>query len=337
MDAEVPLPAVTVPQLTYLVAVAEAPTFAAAAAAVGVTTSALSQGLAELERRVGVSLFERVGRRQVLREEAAEVLAYARRVVADTGDLARWAAAVRSGASGRLRVGMIDAAAVHHCADPLRAFRRSHPEVDLRLRVAPSGELLEQLASGALDLAVVVEPPELDPALEVEVLLEEPLVVVPAEGLSAAPGDRRRSDPDGEGSDDGDAEGGGVTDPASWGPWVLFPAGSHTRAVVEAALRARGAPVEVVAESHQPEVLREMARLGVGWTVLPELQAREGPRRRRPSGEPEVLATRRLVIARRAGRVTNPAADTLANALRSALPDSLTDELGGPRPHPTGS
>mgnify|MGYP003528081699 CR=1 FL=1 len=36
-------------------------------------------------------------------------------------------------------------------------------------------------------------------------------------------------------------------------------------------------PFEVVAESHQPEVLAEIIRLGVGWTVLPVIQAERGP------------------------------------------------------------
>ena len=288
-----PLPAVTVPQLAYLAAVADAPTFAAAAASLGVTTSALSQGLSELERRIGVVLFERVGRRQVLREEAGEVVAYARRVVADTADLARWAASVRTGRSGRLRVGMIDAVAVHHCAPALRAFRRAHAHLDLRLMVAPSGELLAQLAAGLLDLAVVVEPSVRDPALDLDLLLDEPLVVVPAEGAGPSV----------------------LDDPGAWGPWVLFPGGSHTRGLIEQALRDRGAPVTVVAESHQPEVLREMARLGVGWTVLPEVQATSPGRRGRAGRDLPVLTSRRLVVARRSGRVTNPAADALVAAL----------------------
>ena len=302
-DPDPPLPALTVPQLAYLVAASSSSTFAEAAASLGVTTSALSQGISELERRVGVDLFERVGRRQVLRAEAAEVLAYARRVVADTRDLARWAANARAGRTGRLRVGMIDAAAVEHFPTELRAFRRANLDVELRLVVGPSGELLDQLTAGELDVAVVVEPP---PGLErndVEMtpLLEEPLVVVAPEGARAGP-------------------------PEGWGPWVLFPVGSHTRATVEQELRALGAPVEVVAESHQPEVLREMARLGMGWTVLPAAQARRGRRGGRgvPSGRrgrapaeetSPVLTTRRLVIARRTGRVTHPAADTFVAAL----------------------
>jgi DNA-binding transcriptional LysR family regulator len=307
MAGEIPLPALTVPQLSYLVAVAEAPTFAAAAASVGVTTSALSQGLAELERRVGVALFERVGRRQLLRPEAREVLAYAQRVVADTADLARWAHDLRSGRTGRLRVGMIDAAAVHHFPEVLRSFRRTHPDLDLRLTVAPSGELLELLRRGDLDLAVVVEPTPPEPGLDVDLLVEEPLVVVAPEGAERAMGP-----------------------PSSWGPWVLFPSGSHTRAVIEAELTARGAAVHVVAESHQPEVLREMARVGMGWTVLPEAQVSGGRRPTRAAGgrstsrrrstakgadDAAVLTSRRLVLARRAGRVASPTTDALAAAL----------------------
>ena len=66
------LPNLTVQQLEYLVAAADAPTRAAAAAGLGVTPSALTQGLAELERRVGLPLFERRGRQTLLRPDAAE-------------------------------------------------------------------------------------------------------------------------------------------------------------------------------------------------------------------------------------------------------------------------
>jgi DNA-binding transcriptional LysR family regulator len=303
-EVDPPLPALTVPQLCYLVAAVDQPTFSAAAETLGVTTSALSQGLAELERRIGLELFERSGRRQVLRPEATEVLAYARRVLADTGDLARWAAAMRSGEIGRLRVGMIDAAALHHFPDVLRAFRDDHPGVDLRLTVGPSGQLLDQLERGALDLAVVVDPPGPHAGLNLEPLVDEPLVVVAPDDTPAA----------------------AVDDPARWGPWVLFPEGSNTRSVIERELRARGSAVAVVAESHQPEVLREMARLGVGWTVLPTSmlgpsgRARSASRRGRATASPEgpTLTTRHLVLAGRSGRPTNPAADALANGLRGS-------------------
>ena len=68
-------------------AVADSDTFALAAERIGVSPSALSQGLAELERRVGVPLFDREGRRRVLRPDTRPVLEHARQVVALTADL----------------------------------------------------------------------------------------------------------------------------------------------------------------------------------------------------------------------------------------------------------
>lgn len=274
----------TVQQLAYLVAVADHETFSEAAASLGVTTSALSQGLAELERRLGLPLFERQGRRQSLREETNEVLAYAQRVVADTRDLGRWVGAAKHGGVGRVRVGMIDAAAVHHLHDEMSSFRLQHPEVDLRLVVAPSGELLDQVRRGDLDLAVIVDPENVD-GLDVTPVVTESLVVVPPTGHE-------------------------VGAPTTWGPWVLFPRGSRTRELIERALVARGATVDVVAESHQPDVLREMTRLGMGWTVLPDSQSG-----RKRTEDEVVVAERRLVLVRPSARSANPAADQFANGV----------------------
>ena len=282
------LPNLTVQQLEYLVAASREPTFARAAESVGVSPSALSQGLAEMERRVGVTLFEVEGRGRVLAREAGEVVRYAERVLADTQELARWVEGRRTGRAGPLRVGLIDVAAVDHFSEPLRSFRRERPEVELRLTVAPSGEVLDLLARGALDLAVCVAP-DPEPGLAVLALRDEPLAVYAPPGVRVGP-------------------------PSTWGPWVTFPAGSRTRAIAAGALRERGAPFEVVAESHQPEVLAEMVRLGVGWTVLPVIQAERGP-------DPlvravrAVLTTRTLAAVQRADRAPTPAADALVGLL----------------------
>lgn len=292
MNDAVALPNLTVQQLEYLDAVSRSPTWAQAAALVGVSPSALSQGLAELERRLGVTLFERLGRRQVPTEEAAVVLDHARRVVAQTRDLARWAATTRSGRSGRLRLGMIDAAAVDRYPDVLREFRRERPELDLHLAVAPSGELLDQVRRGALDLAICVAPPDAGADLDIVPLVEDPLAVyTPLTGR--------------------------VGPPATWGPWVTFPADSHTRAIIGARLGELGASFEVVAESHQPEVLREMVRLGLGWTVLPVSQGERPPDPLRRARKAPIVH-RQLVGARRHGAPPHPAAEALLAALTSA-------------------
>lgn len=285
------LPNVTVQQLDYLVAVHEAPTWGDAAAAVGVTPSALSQGLAELERRLGVALFARQGRRRVPTEAAAVVLDHAHAVLARTADLARWAERRRSGTAGAVRVGMIDAAATIHGAPGLSSFRSARPDVDLRLRVAASGELLRSLVAGALDVVVCVPPAVLPDGVTASPLLSEDLAVFAPPGAS----------------------------PAAWGPWVTYPVGSHTRALVLAALRRAGRAVTIVAESHQPEVLAQMVALGFGWSVLPVAQVdRSGVALRRVG--PGAFLQRRLVVARRADAPADAPADALVEALRSHVP-----------------
>jgi DNA-binding transcriptional LysR family regulator len=182
---------------------------------------------------------------------------------------------------------MIDAAAVHHYPKVLRRYRRERPDVELRLTVAPSGALLANLARAELDLVVCVEPPAPVDGVEWSPLRTDALAVyAPSDVPTAMHRD--------------------------WGPWVTFPQGSHTRSVIAGALRSVGAPFEVMAESHQPEVLREMVLLGLGWTVLPMVQAAGlTPVRATP------IATRSLVVGRRITAAPLPAADALINTLRS--------------------
>lgn len=299
------LPDISIRQLEYLVAVADAPTWAVAASSVGVSPSALSQGLAELERRLGIDLFEPVGRRRVPRRSAAPVVDHARHVVALTRDLVVWADRVRTSRTGAVRLGMIDVAAVVHFPDVVRAFRAERPDVELVLTVAPSADLLDGLRGGLIDLAVCVEPPALPPGISTEPLRSEPLAVI------APPGTR-------------------IGPPSRWGPWVLFPGSSHTRQQIDATLRALGAPVQIAAESHQPEVLVQMVHMGLGWTVLPVGAAG-------PAGEAggvtvgQQVLERQLVLARRDGAVHDPAADELAARLRASAP---TPPASPRRPRP---
>ncbi len=291
------LPQLTIQQLEYLAAVSNQETWAKAAKHLQVTPSALSQGLAELERRLGIPLFERMGRRRVLTNNANEVVRYAQNVLAQTTDLARWANELNAGQTGTLRIGMIDVAAVAHFPRTLQAFIAQHPDLDLSLTVASSAQLVEAVLAGELAFALVVKPPKtiVDCHLT-EVLAEDLAIYAP----------------------DGTIQG----DPATWGPWVLFPEVSHTRQLVAQALQTRGAPVQVTAVSNQPDVLREMVQLGMGWTVLPVVQAEQGPNPLQRA-QPQPLIQRHLVIAQREDALPNPAADNLIGALLRASPHSL--------------
>ncbi len=297
---------VTTHQLQYLVTMDRVETLSQAATELGVSTSALSQALSELERRTGLILFERRGRARSLNERGREMVAHAERVLGATRDLSLWAQDAVEGRRGSIRLGLIDIAAVAHFPDTLLRFRRDRPDAELHLTVAPSAALVEQVSDGRLDLAVVVEPQVTDQGedhlpghpdlVATDLLIDELAVYGPPETAGRRP------------------------PPAQWGPWVTFPASSHTRRLVAAAVRSLGAEFRVEAESHQPEVLRQLVNLGLGWTVLPVLQAETGPNplvrvRRAP------LLTRRLVVTRRLATPVDPLAAELIARLQKAGAD----------------
>lgn len=281
---------VSTAQLGYLVAVTRHRTWAEAATALGVTPSALSQGIAELERRLGVPLFAADGRRRVAYEHTAAVTACAQRVLADLEEVTRWVRAVGAGQVGRLRVGLIDIAAVHHCRDAVRRFRAAHPGLDVGYTVAPTGELLDSLARAELDVVVCVDPEGSGPFESVPLLSDALAVYAPPNVAVDLP-------------------------PAQWGPWLLFPPTSRTRTAIDRRLREIGAPLVVEMESHQPEVLVEMVHLGLGWTVLPTTQAEHGNHRlARAMSEP--LLSRTISAVTRRGGARHPAVAPFVAALR---------------------
>lgn len=277
-------------QLEYLVAVADHATWSAAAASIGVSASALSQGLADLERRLGVQLFDRQGRRRVLTDLAEPVLQHARTMQTMSHDLARWAERVQTLKVGAIRIGMLDVGAVVHFPEVLRTFRSDFPDIRFHLTVAPSSELLAGLRRSDFDLIVCVQPSETPPSTTSAHLLEEQLVLVRPPDTGPLP-------------------------PRKWGPWVLFPKNSQTRSLIERSLRDIGALPHVVAESHQPDVLAQMVSLGLGWGVLPLAQV---PLHLDVEiGDPVV--TRNLVICQRAGAAQHPGVEVLTERLHSAV------------------
>lgn len=325
MDRSPNLLGVTTQQLQYLVTMDRVDTLSQAAAEMNVSTSALSQALSELERRVGLTLFERKGRARSLNHRGREMVAHAERILGATRDLTLWAQQAGQGRQGALRLGLIDIAAVGYFPDTLVRYRSDHPQVELHLTVAPSGSLVEQLSDGRLDLAVVVEPlappgsdqdqnqdQDQDQATSVgdqapgerplpghpdlvasELLIEELAVYAPPDRQ-----DQRLP-------------------PSRWGPWVTFPPESHSRRHIAAAVRALGAEFRVEAESNQPEVLRQLVNLGLGWTVLPVLQAEAEPNPLVRARKAPLLA-RRLVAARRRSTPIDPVTSELVARLQTA-------------------
>ncbi len=139
--------------LRSFVAGVELGSFGRAADRLGRSTSAVSAQLKKLEEQAGVPLLRKAGRGLTLTDAGETMLAYARRLL-ELNDQA--SVAVRgTRLQGRVRLGLQEDFGEILLPHVLGQFARAHPQVRIEARVARNAELLERVAAGELDLALV--------------------------------------------------------------------------------------------------------------------------------------------------------------------------------------
>lgn len=147
-------------QLRYFKAVAEHLHFGRAAQALHISQPPLSRAIRALEARLGVALFVRTRRRVELTPEGARLLDHARRALEQLERAVGELRGMASGERGRLRIGFVSLADFGVLPGLLRAFKASHPGVELALREMLSPEQAAALAAGALDFGLLLPPVE---------------------------------------------------------------------------------------------------------------------------------------------------------------------------------
>ena len=157
-----PLTRLTLRQFEAFVAVADVRGFAAAGAQMGLSSSAVSQLIAEMESTIGFRVFDRSTRRVELSSAGRDFLASVQTALRHVHLAEAAAADVRNRASGVVRVGapMVLASAVLPAV--VRAFNSERPKVVVRIRDTPVDALVDRVAAGDLDLAVGPDRPGLD-------------------------------------------------------------------------------------------------------------------------------------------------------------------------------
>src|SRR5882757_6536400 len=172
---------VTLRQLHYFNALARHGHFGRAAEACAITQPALSMQIKELEEALGGVLLERSARQVALTafgEEAAPRVRDILRLVDELGDLAR---SSRDRLAGRLRIGMIPTIAPYLLPKVIGNLTRLHPELDIHVRETVTPKLIEELADGQLDTAIVALPVSEPSLVEVALFSEHFLLVRPGE------------------------------------------------------------------------------------------------------------------------------------------------------------
>lgn len=166
--------------ITSFVAVAQHGGFSAAAAALYRSQPRISIHVAELERALGVRLFDRSVHPAVLTPEGRAILPHAKAVLAHVQDLCDGAASDGT-ARGEVRLAIYPSAAAYLLPELLLELRQAHPHVKLALREGPTMALDGLLLAGDADLAIrPVMPPVGGDKLAHQVLWQEPLVAVVA-------------------------------------------------------------------------------------------------------------------------------------------------------------
>ena len=149
---------ITLRQLRYFKALAEARHFGRAAEICHVSQPALSMQIKQLESGLGVTLIERRKNGVQLTSEGREISRRAAEILLSAQDLQDFAADMGGPLGRALSLGVIPTIAPYILPLALPELQQLHPELDLTLHEAQTGRLLEDLANGALDVALLALP-----------------------------------------------------------------------------------------------------------------------------------------------------------------------------------
>jgi LysR family hydrogen peroxide-inducible transcriptional activator len=301
----------TLQQLTYLVAVDEERHFGKAADACFVSQPALSAQIRELERKLGVTLFER-GNRQVLPTAVgARVIERARGVLRDMDELVGAARLDPEQLRGPLALGVIPTMAPYLLPGLLPTLTAAHRQVEPHLHELKTSEILRLLRDGGLDLGLLALPVTGDDLVQVP-LAEDPFVLALPENHPLA-----------------------GTEPVALSalaglPVILLEEGHCLRDQALSVCQLVGTHAAEMQATSMP-TLCQMVATGLGVTLLPAsavaLEARPGSGlTTRPFADPEPARTIGLVWRR-----TSPN-DSLYRELALLLVDSLVAGAPASRP-----
>jgi LysR family hydrogen peroxide-inducible transcriptional activator len=299
-------------QLQYFVAVAESGSFRAAAERCLVAQPSLSAQLAALEDALGVTLFERGGRKATLTKPGFDLLHRARALLVGAEDLRDAARAFADPLAGTLRIGVIPTISPYLLPAVAPALRTAFPKLQLRWDEGKTPELVAKLGAASIDAALLALEAELGD-LEHAVVAEDRFVLV-----------THPADPLGQGR--------GPIGPAALRghPLLLLEDGHCLRdqalAFCETISRkAQARPFELDFRATSLPTLVQMVAAGVGATLLPELalatEAQHAELRLRRFVAPEPKRT--LVLAWRRHSPLGPALVEVAAALARAYPAAL--------------
>ena len=234
--------------LRYFVAVVEAGGVSKAAASLRLTQPALGRQIRDLERELGVRLFDRLGRRMQLTADGDDLLRRCRTLLTDAESIVERSRALATGLAGVLRVGATPQSIESLLVPFMPHFQRAHPGVEVQLVEDGGPRLLGHIERGEIHLALTVAGDgrfasrSLFPAVAMAVM------------SSRHPLARRRTVD--------------VTTLAT-APLLVLRREFGTRQWLDAACQAQRVRPRIALESGAPEAIVALAGIGYGVGVVP--------------------------------------------------------------------
>ncbi|WP_332118559.1 LysR family transcriptional regulator [Azorhizobium caulinodans] len=285
-------------QLRAFVAVAQTGSFSRAARLLGLSQSALSQAVQQLEADLGVRLLDRTTRSVQLSAIGREFLPGVQRVLADLDHQLQDLQDLKEHRRGHVTVTCVPSVALRLLPQVLAQFQEAHPMVSVAVREAPRHQIITALRSGDAELGIANVPGD-DPDLDSTFLLTDSFALV-----------MRRDHPL--------AAHESVTwEEAGQAGLIAMAPGTGIRLEMERGLPAPAAPHH---EAEHPATLLAMVEAGVGVAPLPGLawpRPDHAVLAFRPLVEPRV--ERQLFLIKRAGRDLTPAGRALHRAILAGV------------------
>ena len=239
-------------QLRVFVTVAQARSFSRAGEIIGLSQSAVSHSVKELETQTGVKLLDRTTREVVLTEAGQQLAMRLERLLDELNSTLRDVGRLGQQLSGTVRVAASQTISAHLIPQCIAESNHRYPDIDFVLHDRPQQWVLESIRQGDVDFGIVIDPGAVSD-LECEVVLSEPFLLL------------CRDD-----------------DPLASMPQVAWQAlqganlvlqdyASGSRPLIDAALTAQGVKATIVQEIGHPATLFPMVEAGIGISVLPAL------------------------------------------------------------------
>lgn len=250
-------------QLRGFVEVARLGHFTRASEHLHLAQPSLSRQISTLERELGAELFHRARGHIALTAAGETLLPRAQRMLAEADSIRDEMGELAGLRRGRVRLGAPPTLCISLVAEAISSFHAAHPAVDLHLTEGGSRLLVEQLAVGAVDIALITASEGLPPAgvsLTRTPLLTEELVVVSA---ASEPPVSTREHID--------------LEQLAALPLIVFDESYELRATTDAVFRAAGlTPNRVLEGAEMDSVLRFVER-GLGVAIVPAMVLLDRP------------------------------------------------------------